>query len=129
MTTPFFKPLTKAEEEIMQALWQLNDAYTKDIVDALPEPKPHYNTVSTILKILIDKGFVKAESEGKSNRYVPLVKKEDYSKKSMKQFVKRYFEGSFANMLSFFAKEKDISLEELESILKEMKGESSKKEK
>ena len=116
-----FKPLTKAEEEIMQVLWQLEQGFIKDIVDEMPEPKPHYNTVSTIIKILEDKGFAGHESFGKSNRYFPLVKKEDYSKRSMNRLVKGYFEGSFSNMLSFFAKEKDISIEELESILKELK--------
>jgi len=124
---PVFKPLTKAEEEIMQVLWKLQKAFVKDIADELPEPKPHYNTISTIIKILSDKGFVAHESFGKSNRYYPLVKKEDYTKKSMKQFVKGYFEGSYTNMLSFFAKEKDISIEELESILKELKNNSPEK--
>jgi BlaI family transcriptional regulator, penicillinase repressor len=122
-----FKPLTKAEEEIMHVLWKLEKAFIKDIVDELPEPKPHYNTVSTIIKILSDKGFVAYESFGKSNRYYPAVKKEDYTKRSMKQFVKGYFEGSYTNMLSFFAKEKDISIEELESILKELKNDQPKK--
>jgi BlaI family transcriptional regulator, penicillinase repressor len=122
-----FKPLTKAEEEIMQVLWKLQHAFVKDIVDELPEPKPHYNTVSTIIKILSDKGFVSFESFGKSNRYFPLVKKEEYTKKTMKQFLKGYFEGSYANMLSFFAKEKDISIEELESILKELKKDDKSK--
>lgn len=126
MTTTF-KPLTKAEEEIMQVLWNLKHAFVKDIVDELPEPKPHYNTVSTIIKILSDKGFVSFESFGKSNRYYPLVKKEEYTKKTMKQFLKGYFEGSYANMLSFFAKEKDISIEELESILKELKKDDRSK--
>lgn len=117
-----FKPLTKAEEEIMQVLWKLDKAFVKDIIDELPAPKPHYNTVSTILKILVDKGFADYESFGKSNRYFPIVQKDDYSKRSMKQFVKGYFEGSFSNMLSFFAKEKDITVEELEAILKELKN-------
>ncbi len=125
MKTPF-KPLTKAEEEIMQALWKQGQAFVKDIVDVMPDPKPHYNTVSTIIKILSDKGFVASESFGKSNRYYPLVKKEEYTKKSMKQFLKGYFEGSYANMLSFFAKEKDISIEELESILTELKKDKQK---
>ena len=124
---PTFKPLTKAEEEIMQMLWKLDKAFVKDIVDAMPAPKPHYNTISTILKILGDKGFVAFESFGKSNRYFATINKDDYSKKSMKQFVKRYFEGSFANMLSFFAKEKDISVDELEFILKELKNTNLKK--
>jgi predicted transcriptional regulator len=122
-----FKSLTKAEEEIMQILWQLEKAFIKDVVDALPEPKPHYNTVSTIVKILEDKGFVSHESFGKSNRYFPVLAKDDYSKRSMKQFVKRYFDGSFASMLSFFAKEKDISVKELEEILNELKKSSPKK--
>ena len=122
-----FKPLTKAEEEIMQVLWKLGNAFVKDIVDELPSPKPHYNTVSTIIKILSDKGFVASETFGKSNRYYPLVKKDEYTKKTMKQFLKGYFEGSYANMLSFFAKEKDISIEELESILKELKNDKPKK--
>ncbi len=122
-----FKQLTKAEEEIMQVIWQLEKAFVKDVVDELPEPKPHYNTVSTIIKILEDKGFVQHESLGKSNRYYPLVQKDEYSKKSMSQFVGKYFEGSFANMLSFFAKEKDISVSELEEILEVMKKQSPKK--
>lgn len=122
-----FKTLTKAEEEVMQWLWKLEKAFVKDIVDAMPEPKPHYNTVSTIIKILGDKGFVASESFGKSNRYYPLVDKESYSKGSMKQFVKKYFEGSYANMLSFFAREKDISVKELEALLDELKKTDSKK--
>ncbi len=118
---PVFKPLTKAEEQIMQALWKIGEGFTKDIIDVLPTPKPHYNTVSTILKILQDKEFVTAQSIGKSHLYKPLVKKELYSKQSVKQLVKGYFNGSFANMLSFFAKEKDISVADLEEILKEIK--------
>ena len=122
-----FKPLTKAEEQIMQALWTLDKAFVKDIVDELPEPKPHYNTVSTIIKILVDKGFVASESFGKANRYYALINKDEYSKKTMKQFVKGYFEGSFSNMLSFFAKEKDISVKELEDLLHELKKIEPKK--
>ncbi len=122
-----FKQLTKAEEEIMQALWQLDKAFVKDIVDVLPEPKPHYNTVSTIIKILEEKGFADHESLGKANRYFPLVQKEEYRKKSMKQFVGKYFGGSFADMLSFFAREKDISVKELEEILELMKKQKNTK--
>lgn len=118
--TPF-KQLTKAEEQIMQALWRIGRGFTKDIIEALPKPKPHYNTVSTLLKILADKGFVRIESIGNSNQYSPTVTKEVYSKKNMKNFLANYFEGSFGNMLSFFAKEKDISIQELEQIMKEIK--------
>lgn len=118
--TPF-KQLTKAEEQIMQVLWLLEEAFTKDIIEHLPEPKPHYNTVSTLLRILTDKGFVVAKPVAKSYLFKPLVKKEAYSKKSLKQFIGNYFNGSFSDMISFFAKEKDISVSELEQVLKEMK--------
>lgn len=111
----------------MQALWTLDKAFVKDIVDELPAPKPHYNTVSTIIKILEEKGFVGHEGFGKANRYHALVNKDEYSKKTMKQFVKGYFEGSFTNMLSFFAREKDISVKELEELLHELKKMESKK--
>ena len=116
-----FKPLTKAEEEIMQVLWQLEQAFIKDIVDEMPEPKPHYNTASTIIKILEDKGFAGHESFGKSNRYFPLVKKEDYSKRTMNKLVKGYFEGSFSNIVSSMVKENNLSIEELELLLKQLK--------
>lgn len=116
-----YKPLTKAEEDIMQVLWKLEKAFVKEIVDEMPDPKPHYNTVSTIIKILTDKGVVGFETFGKANRYYPLIQKEEYSKKTMMNFVKKYFEGSYSNMFSFFAKEKDISVAELEDILKELK--------
>lgn len=111
----------------MQILWKLEKAFIKDIVDEMPEPKPHYNTISTIIKILVDKGIVGFEGFGKANRYHPLVQKDDYSKKTMKQFVKKYFEGSYSNMFSFFAKEKDVSIAELENILKELKNDNRKK--
>jgi BlaI family transcriptional regulator, penicillinase repressor len=116
-----YKPLTKAEEDIMQVLWRLEKAFVKEIVDEMPEPRPHYNTVSTIIKILTDKGIVGFETFGKANRYHPLVLKDDYSRKTMGQFVKKYFDGSYSNMFSFFAKDKDISITELENILKELK--------
>lgn len=121
-----YKPLTKAEEDIMQVLWRLKKGFVKEIVDEMPEPKPHYNTVSTIIKILADKGIVGFESLGKANRYFPLVDKEEYSKKTMKQFVKKYFEGSYSSMFSFFAKEKDITIEELEDILQDLKKKGHK---
>jgi predicted transcriptional regulator len=116
-----FKPLTKAEEQIMQALWKIEKGFTKDIITELPDPKPHYNTVSTILKILLEKGFVNVESIGKSHLYRPAIHKNLYRKKFMNQLVKGYFEGSFTNMVSFFARQKDISVQDLEQILKEMK--------
>ena len=121
-----FKTLTKAEEQVMQVLWRLQHAFVKDIVDAMPNPKPHYNTVSTILKILTDKGFASFESFGKSNRFFPVVLKDEYSRKSISQFVGNYFNGSFAGMLSFFAKEKDINIKELEALLEQLKKNDKK---
>ncbi len=126
MTRTAHKPLTKAEEEIMQVLWDMGHGFIKEIVDAMPEPKPHYNTVSTIIKILVEKGVVGYESFGKAYRYHPLVKKDDYSKSTVGQLVKKYFDGSYSNMFSFFAREKNISISELEDIIKEMKQRDSK---
>ena len=114
------KQLTKAEEEIMQILWQLNKANVKQIIEQLPEPKPAYNTVSTIVRILEGKGFVDYEKQGKGHLYFPVVKKQDYSNQSITKLVDNYFQGSFKSMVSFFVKENNVDLQELESILKEI---------
>ena len=119
------KELTKAEEEIMQVLWEMNSAFVKDIITQLPEPKPAYNTVSTIVRILQQKGFVGHEIHGKSHKYHPLITKEAYTKLFMKGFVKRYFSGSYQQMVSFFTKENNLSLNELEQLLKELKDKQS----
>lgn len=121
------RALTKAEEQIMQVLWKLGKAFVKEIIEELPDPKPHYNTVSTLVKIMIEKGFVDYKAYGKSHQYYPLVSKEDYSKRTMKSFVKGYFEGSFHNMVSFFVKEKDISIHDLEELVAEIKKSKSAK--
>src|SRR5690606_38792749 len=96
------KQLTKAEEEIMQVLWQLKKSNVKNIIDQLPEPKPAYNTVSTIVRILESKGFVDYEKEGKGHLYFPLVQKHEYSNQSLNMIVDNYFQGSFKSMVSFF---------------------------
>ena len=114
------KQLTKAEEDIMQILWQLEKANVKAIIDILPNPKPAYNTVSTIVRILESKGFVDHEKQGKGHFYFPIVRKQDYSNQSLNKLVDNYFQGSFKSMVSFFVKENDIELDELESILSEM---------
>lgn len=114
------KPLTKAEEDIMQVLWQLEKANVKDIIKILPEPKPAYNTVSTIVRILESKGFVDYEKQGKGHLYFPILKKQDYSNLSLNTLVENYFQGSFKSMVSFFVKKNDINIEELESVLKEI---------
>lgn len=114
------KQLTKAEEEIMQALWQLEKANVKAIIEVLPKPKPAYNTVSTIVRILESKGFVDYEKQGKGHIYFPLVPKEAYSNQSINKLVDNYFQGSFKSMVSFFVKKNDVDIEDIESILKEI---------
>jgi BlaI family transcriptional regulator, penicillinase repressor len=115
------KPLTKAEEQIMQVLWKLDKAFLREITDAMPNPKPHQNTVATILKILIEKEVVDVEVMGRQHRYFPVVTKDEYSGKAIKQFAKNYFEGSFSNVVSYLVKENNISVEELESLLAQIK--------
>lgn len=115
------KSLTKAEEQIMQALWKLERAFLREIVDALPEPKPHHNTVATILKILIEKEFVGAEVFGRMHRYFPRISKETYSRSTIKNVVKKYFGGSFSDVVSFMVKENNLSVEDLELLVKQLK--------
>lgn len=116
------KQLTKAEEEVMHVLWQLQKCNVASIIEELPEPKPAYNTVSTIVRILEGKGFVDHEKQGgKGYLYFPVVKKADYSNQSINKLVDGYFQGSFKSMVSFFMKKNDMSLKELESILQEIK--------
>jgi predicted transcriptional regulator len=119
------KVLTKAEEDIMQVLWQLKKANVKGIIEELPEPKPAYNTVSTIVRILEGKGFVDNEKKGKGHLYYPTLEKTEYSHQSLHKLAKDYFKGSFKSMVSFFMKKNEISLEELESILDEIHKEKT----
>lgn len=115
------KPLTKAEEQVMQALWKVEKAFLREIVEAMPAPKPHQNTVATLLKILVEKDIVAVEVLGRQHRYSPLITKEEYSGKSIKQLARNYFEGSFSNVVSYLVKENNITVEELESLLKQIK--------
>ncbi|TAL69903.1 MAG: BlaI/MecI/CopY family transcriptional regulator [Bacteroidetes bacterium] len=110
------RELTKAEEQVMHILWKLRKAYVKDVIAELPEPKPAYNTVSTIIRILEKKGFVEHEIFGNTHRYFPAVSKKDYTKGFLKGFVKNYFENSYQQMVSFFAKENNLNLNDLEDI-------------
>lgn len=119
------KPLTKAEEQVMQVLWKLGNAFLREIVDAMPNPKPHQNTVATILKILAEKEYAAAEVLGRQHRYYPLISKQEYSGKTIRQLAKNYFEGSFSNVVSYLVKENNISVEELESLLKQIKKQQS----
>lgn len=115
------KTLTKAEEQIMQVIWKLDKAFLREILDELPAPKPHNNTVATILKILVEKEFVGITVFGRTHQYYPLIAKDAYSKSTMKSLVKGYFEGSFSNAVSFMVKENNISVDELELLLKQLK--------
>ena len=115
------KELTKAEEQIMHILWELGKAFVKDIIEKIPDPKPAYNTVSTIVRILEKKGFVGHEDFGKVFRYFPLISKNDYTAGFMGGFVKQYFNNSYKQMVSFFTKEENLTLNELEQIIKEIK--------
>jgi BlaI family transcriptional regulator, penicillinase repressor len=115
------KNLTKAEEQIMQIIWKLQNAFLRDIIDELPNPKPHSNTVATIVKILVEKEFVGITVFGRTHQYYPLITKDTYSKSTMKNFVKGYFEGSFSNAVSFMVKENNLTIDELELLLKQLK--------
>jgi BlaI family penicillinase repressor len=115
------KQLTKAEEQIMQAVWGLDRPFLREIIECLPDPKPHQNTVSTVLKVLTDKGFLNVKPFGRMYRYIPVITGTEYSGITMKDIVKNYFQGSFKNVVSFMIKENDIDVNELELLLKELK--------
>ena len=117
------KKLTRAEEQIMKILWEMEKGFVKDIIEKIPDPKPAYNTVSTIVRILERKGFVSHKAYGKTHEYYPVILKDEYSKAHMKNFVNSYFSNSFEKMVSFFAREKSISLHEMEDIMKIMEKE------
>jgi predicted transcriptional regulator len=109
--------LTNKEEEIMRVLWRMEKAFVKEVVAEMPDPKPHYNTVSTIIRNLEDKGFIGHDAFGKTHRYHPVISKEEYRKKSMQKTINHYFENSYKNVVSFFAREEKISADELREII------------
>jgi len=115
------KTLTKAEEQVMMALWKLGSGLLMEIVDAMPAPVPHKNTIATILKILVEKEFVTVEQIKRIHKYHPAITKEDYSKATLTGVAKGYFEGSFSNIVSFLVDEKEISVHDLELLLKQLK--------
>jgi len=121
------KQLTKAEEQFMQVLWKLEEASVQDIIDQLPKPKPAYNTVSTIIRILETKQFVNHKAKGRGYIYFPLVKKTDYSNQSLNKLVDGYFGGSFKSMVSFFVNKNDVDLNELGTILDAINDKKQKK--
>ncbi len=109
--------LTKAEEQLMQVLWTLEKGLLKQVMDAYPEPKPKQSTVSTVLRILKEKGFIHHHTYGKTHEYYPLISKDEYAKYYFGNFLSNYFDGSFKQLLSFFHKEGEINMQELDEIL------------
>ena len=117
-----YRSLTKAEEQVMQVLWKLGKGFLKDIIEETPEPKPHSNTIATLLKILVEKGYVSYEVQGRNNCYQPKISKAEYGKKSVNQLVKGYFEGSPAKLVSQFVSDNKLTLEELEALLQQIRS-------
>ncbi|RZK41132.1 MAG: BlaI/MecI/CopY family transcriptional regulator [Pedobacter sp.] len=109
--------LAKREEQIMQVFWSIGKAFIKEVIPELPDPKPHYNSVATMVKILEEKGFLGHETLGNIYCYFPVISKEDYQKHAMRDIVSQYFDNSYPNMLAFFAKEQKMSEQELNDIM------------
>jgi len=116
------KKLTRKEEELMKILWKLKKAFVKEIIDEYPDPKPHYNTISSLVRLLQDKGIIGYKQYGNTYQYYPLTSKEEYKKSFMKQVVSDYFDNSYKNAVAFFVKEKGLSDEELEELIKLIKN-------
>ena len=119
--------LTKAEEQVMQKLWTLKKGFVKDVVEKFGEPKPAYNTVSTIIRILEKKGFISYKIYGNTYEYFPLISKKEYSSIYLGNFVKNYFGDSFKSLVSFFASDKTITIKELEEMKQLVEKEILKK--
>lgn len=119
------KPLTKKEEEVMQILWKLGKAFVKDILEEIPEPKPHYNTVSSMVRFMEEKKYVGHKAYGKTHEYFPLLSMEDYRKQSLSSLVSGYFSNSYKSVISFLAHEEEVSIEELKEIISMIENENS----
>jgi predicted transcriptional regulator len=117
------KELTKAEEQIMQVIWKMEKGFAKDILENIKEPKPAYNTVLTVVRVLVNKEFVGYKTYGKANEYYPLISKEEYTTKKISTLKKNYFNNSTKELLSFFMKESNLSLGDLDEILTQLKTE------
>jgi len=115
------KELTKAEEEVMQILWKIEKGFVKDIIEEMPEPRPAYNTVSTIVRILEKKGFVSYNAFGKTHEYFPIIAEDKYKSFFLKNFMSGYFGGSFEKLVSFFAKDNNLNVKELDQLMRHVK--------
>src|SRR6201996_489606 len=112
------KELTKAEEQVMQILWQLKEGIVKDVLDKMPEPKPAYNTVSTVIRVLEGKGFIDHKAYGNSHVYFPLISGDDYKKFTFDKMMNNYFSNSYQSLVSFIANEKKLGIKELDELTK-----------
>ena len=115
------KKLTRKEEELMKILWKLEKAFVKDIIEKYPDPKPHYNTISSLVRLLQDKGIVGFTQYGNTYQYFPIVTKEEYRRSFMSQVVTDYFDNSYKSAVAFFVKEKNMSAEEIDELVKIIK--------
>jgi len=121
------KHLTNREEEIMEVFWEKGSMYVKDVIDLLAGPKPHYNTISTIIRGLEEKGFVAHEQFGNTYRYFAIISREEFSKNSIKNLVSKYFDKSYSSVVSMFVEEEKISVEEIKALIRQ--AEDNKKQK
>jgi BlaI family transcriptional regulator, penicillinase repressor len=112
------KKLTTAEEDVMQILWKLNKAFIKDILEQIPDPKPPYTTVLSVIRVLEKKEFVSHTQFGNTYEYYPLIAKDDYAGEHFNQFLSGYFNNSFPKMAAFFARENNLTMSELEEIMR-----------
>lgn len=117
------KKLTRKEEEVMKILWKLKKAFVKDIIEEYDDPKPHYNTISSLVRLLQEKEIVGYNQYGNTYQYFPLLSKEDYRKSYMKNAISDYFDNSYKSAVAFFVKEKGLSPEELEELVRMIKEE------
>jgi BlaI family penicillinase repressor len=120
------KEITKAQEEILKALWQVNNGAVSDVLNILPDPKPAYNTVATVIKVLETKGYIAHKTYGKTNVYYPAISKSEYGQFILKETFKGLFNGSLNQMMSCFVKNKDVSLQELEELKQLLESEIEK---
>jgi BlaI family penicillinase repressor len=116
------KHLTNREEELMELFWQKGPSYVKEIVDELPDPKPHYNTISTIVRTLEEKGFLGHEQFGNTHRYFAVISREQFSKSTIQNMVGKYFNQSYTSVVSMFVQEENISLEEIRELINQAKA-------
>lgn len=115
------KKLTRKEEEVMKILWKLEKAFVKEIIESYDDPKPHYNTVSSLVRGLQDKGLIGYNQYGNTYQYYPLVSREEYRRPFMKQIINDYFDNSYKSVVTFFVKEQRLSPDELEELIKMIK--------